>query len=253
MRRLAFLLALVLQVWPLPASAEYDRKLFCRDNADDVLVLLDITSPLDQRARELLNNGIQAIIDDLRPGEQLRFATLADEVTHSDVVLTGCVPWCPDGLLDQVFGACTEGLLRTENRRLRHEVEQTLGQKLIAAEELPYSEILRTLASTTMARRTGHHLDLFIFSDLIENSEFIPGKEFWSTPAPKLMARISESLLLPALSDTSVRAFGVGRGGSAPRKALTPERMKTLTAFWQAYFAAAGTTDVVLSELLITN
>lgn len=252
MRLWPFLVAVLCLLWPLPAAAQYDRQQFCRDDADEVMVLIDITSGLDERARGLLSGGVQQIIQQLDPGEQLRIATITDQVTTSEVLVTACVPWCPSSLLDLFASSCTEGLLRIENRRLRAEVRDALRARLETTAELPYSDILRTINAKAGARHAGRHLELFIFSDLIENSEYLPGKEFWSTPTSKLLAKVEDSLLVPDLANTSVHAFRVGRGGSEPRKALPQPRMKSLTAFWTAYFAAAGTTDLALSEYLVT-
>ncbi len=215
-----------------------------------MLVLIDITSALDQRARDLLNDGVQTVLAQLQPGERLRIATITDQVTTSTKLVEQCVPWCPSGLIDILLGSCTEGLLRVENRRLQSEVEVALRANLTATSDLPYSEILRTISANAQLRNPHRHLELYVFSDLIENSEFIPGKEFWSTPARKLLARLSDTRLVPRLSDTTVHAFGMGRGGSGERKALPPARMAILTGFWTAYFEAAGTTDVTLSEFL---
>ena len=52
---------------------------------------------------------------------------------------------------------------------------------------------------------------------------------------------------MPELFNTSIFAFGIGRGGSGERKALPQPRMKALSQFWTAYFEQAGANSANLS------
>jgi hypothetical protein len=232
-------------------AQQHDRSLFCRADADEVLILLDITTALDQRARDLLEDGVRQIVDYLEPGESLKVVTIADEVTHSELLLDDCVPYCPQDLGTIVLGNCTEGLLRLENRRLQNDLAGALRGRLQHTKDLPYSEIVRTLRAATQSRDMERALELYVFSDLIENSELIPGKEFWTTPATALLAKVESYALLPNLSHSSVWAFGIGRRGSGDRAALSADRMLVLERFWTAYFAAAGAETTTLSEFLV--
>lgn len=249
-RWIAALLAAAVFLMPLEARAEFDRKQFCRSDADEVIVLIDITTALDDRARQLLNDGVRTVIDGLDPGGMLRVATITDQVTTSNQLIAECVPYCPTSLIDILFSECTEGLLRKERRRLNGLIQDALRAHLRNTVDLPWSDIVRTVSASARVRDPDRHLELYIFSDLIENSPFISGKEFWGLKTSSLLARISENQLVPDLSNATVRAFGVGRAGTGDRKALPQALMTSLTTFWTAYFNAAGTTDVTLSEYL---
>ena len=252
MKRLAAALAWLLVALGGTATAQhYARAQFCRPDADEVLILVDITTALDQRARELLQDGIRQIVEHLEPGESLKVVTIADQVTNSELLLTDCVPYCPQDLGSVVFGSCTEGLLRMENRRLHTDLANALRQRLERTDDLPYSEIIRTLRAATQFRDMARHLELYVFSDLIENSELIPGKEFWVTPVRKLMATVQAYGLLPDLGNGSVSALGIGRRGSGNRDALPADRMLVLEKFWNAYFKAANADSTTLSEFLV--
>jgi hypothetical protein len=250
MRRVLLLLVLFQFIGTTPLLADYDRSQFCRPNASEVLILVDITTALDARARQLLSDGIREIVEGLNPGESLRIATIADQVTHSEMLMSGCVPYCPDDLGTILLGNCTEGLLRLETRHLRKQMADVLRARLETTADLPYSDILRTLNATVAARTPGRHLKLYVFSDMIENSEYVPGRDFWSTSPAKLNAKLVADGLMPDFSNTSIFAFGIGRGGSGERKALPQPRMKALSQFWTAYFEQAGANSANLSEAL---
>lgn len=250
MRLFLVLLVLFQFTGTTPSLADYDRRKFCRPDASEVLILIDITTALDARARQLLSDGVREIVEGLNPGESLRIATIADQVTHSEMLMSACVPYCPDDLGTILLGNCTEGLLRLETRHLHRQMSDTLRARLEATADLPYSDILRTLKATVAARTPGRHLKLYVFSDMIENSEYVSGRDFWSTSPAKLNAKLVADGLVPDFSNTSIYAFGIGRGGSGERKALPQPRMQALSQFWTAYFSQAGAIRADLSEAL---
>lgn len=246
------LAALVIAAYSGTALAQhYDRSQFCRSDADEVLILVDITTALDQRARDLLQDGVRQIIEHLEPGESLKVLTIADEVTHSELLLDECVPFCQQDLGTVIFGNCTEGLLRLETRRLQNDLAGALRGRLQRTEDLPFSEIVRTLRAATQSRQASRRLELYVFSDLIENSALIPAKEFWATPPGALLEKVRDYSLLPDLSNGTAFVFGIGRRGTGAREALSADRMRTLETFWSAYFDAAGIDTITLSEFLV--
>lgn len=254
-KRLAAALAwLCLAACSAPVAAQnYDRSLFCRADADQVLILIDITTALDQRARDLLQDGVRQIVEHLEPGEALKVLTIADEVTHSELLFSQCVPYCPQDLASVVFGNCTEGLLRMENRQLNANLADVLRQRLQRTTDLPFSDIIRSLRAATQSRDRDRRLELYVFSDLIENSALIPASEFWATPAATLLRKVEGYDLLPDLGHGVVRVFGIGRRGAGDRAALSADRMLVLQGFWQAYFSAARAESATLSEFLVMH
>ena len=232
------------------AHAEYDRSNFCQPNADTVLILVDVTTAFDQRAQDLFQRGIGSIVSSLKPGERVQVETIEDSYSSSKQLYDGCVPYCPPGFLNFFFSQCTEGLVRVETRRQLTDIRDALQGRLINATDLDHSDIIRTIAYSIQQANAKHHLDLFIFSDLIENSEFISGTTFWSQPTKTSIIQIKDNNLMPDLHDATVKVFGVGRGGSMGRHPLTQALINKLHEFWSAYFSAAGAPDAQISEAL---
>lgn len=247
---LAAILTLFATLAPLPAQA-FDIAKFCKPDADQVVILVDVTTAFDDRAKELFQRGISGIVQSLTPGEGLRIVTIEDSFTTSKLLYSGCVPYCEHGLLDWLWSDCTDGLVRIETNRQQSDIGTALRGRLEqATADLDFSDILRTLFYSTEHRAKGLHLELFVFSDLIENSEFMSGKVFWAQPTATSIDTIKSNGVLPDLSNAAVKVFGVGRGGSMGRHPLAQERIVKLHDFWRAYFKAAQASDAQISEEL---
>lgn len=245
------LLALAFALLASSPAGAYDVSKFCRPDADQVIILVDVTTAFDERSKEQFQRGISAIVSALSPGEQLRIVTIEDSYAASKPLYGGCVPYCPSGFFDWFFSDCTEGVLRLEKTRQQNEIVAALRGRLeTVTVDLDWSDIVRTIYYATEHRIAGAHLDLFVFSDLIENSEFMAGRTFWSQKPEKSIAQIKANGFLPDFRDATVRAFGVGRGGSMGRHPLTQDRILALHGFWKHYFDAAQATDAQVSEEL---
>jgi len=92
--------------------------------------------------------------------------------------------------------------------------------------------------------------EAFLFSDLIENSPFMPGGEFLMLPNQDLLRRVGENQLLPELQGAKVHVFGVGRGGTAGRAALPIERLNKILEFWTRMFRDGGAQSVDINQNL---
>ena len=86
----------------------------------------------------------------------------------------------------------------------------------------------------------GRENRIYIFSDMIENSEYLSGKDFSRKPNEALIAMLEQDRLIPNLAGATVKVFGVGRGGSAARAPLPQDRLTKLHDFWTRFFTAAG-------------
>lgn len=229
----------------------YDVAKFCQPDAGEVVILVDVTTAFDDRAKDLFQRGIGAIVSTLAPGQKLKIVTIEESFASSRMLYEGCVPYCPSGLLDWLLSDCTEGIIRLETTRQQREIVTALKARLeIATADLDTSDIVRTLYYATEHRRAGAHLHLFVFSDLIENSEFMQGRTFWSRPTLDSIAEIKANSFLPDFSDATVKVFGVGRGGSGGRHPLAQDRILKLNEFWKAYFKATMAPDAAISENL---
>lgn len=233
-----------------PALA-YDRAKFCKDGGDYVVILVDVTTAFDDRARDLFGRGIAAIVTSLRPGDHIRISTIEDSYATSAQLYDGCVPYCDPSIWNYLTSDCTDGLIRLETRRQQSDIKSALLARLgKATADLDLSDIIRTIYDDTAQRPPDAHFDLFVFSDLIENSDFMPGKMFWSQATAKSIAMIKANSLLPDFAGSTVKVFGVARGGSMGRHPLAQDRTNKLRDFWTAYFAAAGVPDAEISEAL---
>jgi hypothetical protein len=235
---------------PTPAFA-YDAAKFCKDGGNFVVILVDVTTAFDDRAKDLFQKGIAAIVGSLSPGDQVRISTIEDSYANSTQLYAGCVPYCESSIWDFFTSDCTEGLVRLESRRQLASIRSALQGRLEkATADLDTSDIIRAIHDDTVQRPADAHLELYVFSDLIENSEFMPGKVFWAQPTKQSIALVQKDNLMPDFSGSTVTAFGVGRGGSMGRHPLTQDRLNKLHEFWTAYFAAAGAPDAQITESL---
>jgi hypothetical protein len=103
----------------------------------------------------------------------------------------------------------------------------------------------------TIAPKQG--AEVYIFSDLIENSEYIPGGAFREEPNAALIGRIEADNFLPSLQGAAVKIFGVGRGGGEERTPLSVPRLNKLLDFWNTLFERSGASPVTISQNLVAD
>jgi hypothetical protein len=252
--RFAFRVILVLLgAWSVGHTAQArDLADYCVPEAANVVVYVDVTTPYDDIDKAALVDGVDRLFTSLEGGERLSIRTIAESFTSSKSLLDACAPHCDtSGFLAELFGDCTEGVLINDRKHLQGAVVSRLKELLDNFVELPNSEIVRTVAmSSKMEYRDGRPNQLFIFSDLIENSLYLSGKEFFSLKNEALLLRIAADGLIPDLTGATVRIFGVGRGGNpGDRHPLDQQLLEKLYDFWEGYFAAAEATVTIQQEL----
>ena len=197
-RCLAFLLfGLILLVSGTAEGA--DPRRFCSGTAANVVLYVDVTSPYDERDRQTLMDGVSTIVAGFTGGERLSVRTIADEFARSDRLLDLCMPYCPsNGFFADLVSDCTEGIVINESKRMRAAIAAGINRAMSAARDLPHSEIVRTIAmSASEEYRDGRANRIYIFSDMIENSEFMPGRAFLTTKNEKLIDGLADDKLMP--------------------------------------------------------
>ena len=238
-------------------SLAYDEKKFCDAQATAAVVFVDVTTEFDSRSKSLFEEGILEILDSLSGGQRLLLVSIEDSFAASQKLFDGCIPFCPDySVLDPEYymSGCTSGLVKLRKKEQKMAVGMALQKRLSKTSNLPKSEILRTISFTmNTVSRNAKSTEIFVFSDMIENSQFFPAKLFWSRPLKELVSSISEAELLPNLRATKIRVFGVGRGGDALRTPLTQPQLARIKKVWGAFFNEAGATDLYLGEALSVN
>lgn len=215
---------------------------YCKSEADNVVVYVDRTTPYDERDKTALVDGVALVFEGLSGGERFAIRTIAESYTSSERLLEACVPICPEaGLLGDLFSDCTEGMMINDRKKLKSQIVQALQHLLANFVELPNSEILRTLAMSTGEEFGQGRLNrIYMFTDLIENSTYLPGRDFFGTDSPVLIDRLRRDHLIPDWSGSRVSVFGVGRSGKPGRPPLDQAVFEQLTGFWNSYFAATG-------------
>jgi hypothetical protein len=248
----AFLpICLIFVLWVPRAFSESSTK-YCSNTADNVVVYVDKTTPYDEIDKKALIDGVSRLFENLKGGERFSMRTIAESFPMSASLLDECVPICEDtGLFADLFGSCTEGVVIKDKKHLRDAVVRQLQVLLNNFVELPNSEIVRTLSlSSPIELREGRTNRLYLFTDLIENSVYLPGKQFFSEENSVLIDRVINDKLVPDMSGVVVQVFGVGRGGNPGyRHTLDQKLLNKLLDFWTRYFAAARATVSIQQSL----
>ena len=216
---------------------------FCSDSAPNVVLYLDVTTPYDEADKEALIDGISKIFERIEGGSRLSMRTIADAFSRGRRLIETCAPYCPEnGFFSDLLSDCTEGVVINERKRQRRLVSEKLLEQMGARSELPHSEIVRTIAISAKEEYIEDRDNRFyIFSDMIENSEFLPGVEFFRRENAEILSGLEKDGLIPYLAGAEIRIFGIGRGGnSATREALSQDRLNKINSFWQLFFAATG-------------
>lgn len=216
---------------------------FCNAEAANVLLYLDVTTPYDDIDKNVLIDGFGRIFDGLAGGERIAIRTIEDEFSRSRRLLEACIPFCAStGFLGDLFSTCTEGVAINERRLLTRTIVDRLSSLLASARELDQSEIIRTLTESLKEEyREKRPNRIFIYSDMIENSSYLSGKDFFAAGDGAVIERLEHDNLIPEIWDADVRVFGIGRIGiPGNRTVLTQDRLQKLTAFWTKFFAAGG-------------
>lgn len=224
---------------------------YCNPEAASVVFMLDVTTPYDDIDRAVLRDSALKVFDRLEGGQKLTIVTIEDSFSHSRRLIEACIPFCPDNgsFIDILFSNCTEGVLLQRRRELATHLRGTLDQMLEASAELPRSDIVRTVyyAMKGDAGTAPTHVELYVFSDMLENSGFITLRDFFGSKTAWLVQKARQDDLVPSMPGASVRIFGVGRRHSEGKPELTVAEMKRLTDFWRGYFDAAGAASVEIS------
>jgi len=221
-----------------------DTDKFCSGEARNIVLYLDVTTPYDRIDRDSLVDGVEKIYANLQDGDRFVIRTIEDEFPRSRRLIEACLPHCArQGFLKDLFSDCTEGVVIEEKRKLQRRLVEEIRRLADQSVELDHSEIIRTIAmSATEDYRPDQANTLFIFSDMIENSAYLPSRQFLGTGNNAILSNLARDRLVPDLRDTTVRIFGVGRKGDEPRDALEQAKIEKIADFWDAFFSLAGAT-----------
>lgn len=238
-----------------PARSE-EASRFCDAAGANLVLYLDVTTPYDEIDKAALIDGIGRILAQLTGGERITIRTIEDAFSRSRRLVDACFPYCPPGgIFDDLFSTCTEGVVINEKKKLMRSIVVTLTGLLDSARELDQSEIVRTLTQSLREEYRQNRLNrIFIYSDMIENSTYLSGADFFRAKDGALIEQIARDGLVPSIWEAEVHIFGMGRTGIAgDRAALPQERLNKLTSFWTKYFAAGGATARMTQNLSLDD
>jgi hypothetical protein len=254
-RRFVFASVAVLVLSSSTEAQTIDWEGYCSASAYRVLLLVDITTPYDSQDKQILVDGLQNIVGKLGDGDRIVIRTIADSYTHTEKLIDRCMPYCPPMTFwESLFSTCTGGLILNHKRALIAEIRTSVRGRLDRFKELEHSEIIGTIsqsAKEVLSPKQG--AKVYIFSDLIENSDYIPGDVFWEESNEVLIIKIEADRLVPNLHGATVKIFGVGRGGGSERTPLPIPRLNKLLDFWNKLLARGGAAQVTISQNLVAD
>src|SRR5260370_40046107 len=121
------------------------------------------------------------------------------------------MPYCAAEGFSRIF-LCNDGAIRTDREGVYTDIVESLRQRLAKFEETRHSDIVRTVVLAAKEDAVeGRPLSLYIYSGLIENSDYLPGRKFFSTPVDRLISQLGIDELIEPHKNTNVQSAGVGR------------------------------------------
>ena len=240
--------------WLAPAASAEGTDRFCAEAGANVVFFIDVTTPYDAIDRKALVEGIATVFERTEGGSRIAIRTIADTFANSAGILDECVPWCESGgFIEDFFSSnCTEGVVINEKKHLRERIVAVLSDWMARSTELPHSEIIRTLSMPGAGEyRKGRENRFYVFSDMIENSEYLSGAKFFGTRNAAIVSKLAKDRLVPGFPEADVTIFGVGRTGDpGNRQALPQDKIEKLIDFWETYFSLAGAEPPQLRQTL---
>jgi hypothetical protein len=239
---------------PVGAAQPNANSAYCDAAGANLVFIIDTTTAYDDQDKELLVRAVGEMFEMLHGGERIVIRTITDTFSTSQRVVERCLPRCASqGMLDSWFN-CNEGLIVSETKKAKRAIVEGLRAHLAAATPRARSDIARTLASIARedARAGGQNL-LYVFSDMIENSDHVPGRLFFSAENKRLLAHMKKYGLVAALKGAEVHVFGFGRDGTEARNPLQVGTQQKLLEFWRAYFKAAGANLVEMGQNVVVR
>lgn len=237
------LLAIVL------ASGAASANDYCSSSGAVVVFAVDVTTPYDQTDKDAIVSVTDKILNSLRGGDKIIIRTIADSHTHSERLIQKCVPYCPaQGVIGRLFDYA-DGAIRTDAERMRIEVIAALRARLSNFVELKYSDIVRTIFSISSDEPiVGRPFRLYIYSDLIENSDYFSPTYLFSYSTKRLLDGLKQYKLIAPMNDAEVWVAGVGRWDSRDRRPLKVSELEKLKEFWDSYFRESGAKKISISQ-----
>ena len=216
---------------------------YCDVGQATSLFLIDRTTQADATDKSVMMESLATVVDGLGSGDRIVVATIGPHYTNTERLVNACKPGCPEnqGVVDYMLGQCSAMQAKADERVFMQELVRALEPVTRQAEEAPSSDILRTIAQWTQNPPGGRsYATVYIFSDMLENSQVLPWQTFKSQSAAESVATAQQYQLVPHLPGAEVRIVGFGRSHDPGRPPLDPDTDLRLRTFWTDYFAEGG-------------
>lgn len=228
---------------PLGCAAAQDRTDYCRYGRQSSLFLIDRTTPYDDTDQHVLLESAGAIVDGLGIGDRLVVVTIGAHYSMSRRAFNECRPGCPETtspLGDLATGCAAMSALR-EERLFRARLIAALRPLMRNTTDDIGSDITGAIAQATRQPPRGRaYANVFIFSDMLENSQALPWRQFAQQSAAQSLSVVTRFDLTPAVRGANVRIVGFGRLHDAHRSPLPAELDQRIRGFWASYFHAGA-------------
>ena len=227
---------------------------YCEATGANLVFVIDTTTAYDDKDKELLVGAMLAMFEILRGGDRMLVRTITDTFSTSHRVVERCIPHCAArGMFDKLF-SCSEGLILAETKKAKRDIVAALRAHLVAVRPRNRSDIARTLSSIAREDARGRTRNIFyIFSDMIENSDHVSGRAFFSVENKRLLTHMKKFDLVARLKGAEVHVFGFGRDGTEARLPLQIAAQQKLSDFWRTYFKAAGANLIEMGQNIVVR
>ncbi|MEO8421042.1 MAG: hypothetical protein ABI457_07605 [Hyphomicrobium sp.] len=236
------------------AASPQSNKDYCAPDGTNLVFVIDTTTPYDAKDKDLLVRAVGEIFETMRGGDRVVIRTISESFSTSERLIDRCVPRCEaKNIWDDIF-KCNQGIVANDTKKIKHEVAQALRDRLMRFKEQPRSDIIRTLSNLSReeVQRGGRRV-MYVFSDMIENSDHMSGRTFFTTPTPQLIRYLRKYGLLASLKGAEVHVFGVGRDGTPSRAPLNVAALQKIMEFWKTYFQASNAQSIEISPNIIDH
>lgn len=231
---------------------------YCQYGTRANLIFVDRTTAYDQGDKDTFTKGFGKIFERLQTGDRVVVQTLGGSYADSRKSFDQCVPGCLEGgVIDWIFAKCKSLEARADLTKFKRELASQIRQMLDDIQDYPHSEIARTIAQVTselsqgIAGANGRSLAfVFVFSDLIENSEALPWPRIIEPSPERASAELAERGVTAKLSGVQVYAFGFGRFHDKLRSPLDAETERMVRDFWTLFFRDGGASTVFIGREL---
>lgn len=247
MKTLALVSALSIALVSGPSYAAQD---YCQYGHETAILLVDRTTQFDKVDRSVFLDALGNLINRLGSGDRLVAVTMTGAFTDNQKLFDQCKPGCPaGGFFSSLMSSCSATIARSQLNRFTQTLALTLANLLRDPEQTPQSDLFRTVAEVTHDYASSGHedepiKDVVLFSDLLENSDLLPERDFRRMSIERALAKLAASQIVPEVSGARVQVFGFGRDDSPRRPPLPQGERQRIAAIWQQWFKAGGAVDV---------